>query len=117
MNNSLTAIGVSPVTLHGKPKDCRIPTAKTKLNYAMDKLQEGFANVYVPIDDLKCHNVQSKLSKEICDKANDLDHLLDAMKVKLTTADYKTKLQILTLVPRSCSSKHMLLIISMSQST
>ena len=81
------------------PKHVKVSCAREKVGKTMSTLKRSFATA-IGIEDL-CKTENTKLSdkqKENKKKAKDLD-LMVQIKDKLSSFDYRTKIQILTLKP------------------
>ena len=106
VDSSFEELGISPIKLHAMTKQRKIGHLKDKLDRAMSTMEE-MASTAANIDkeDLRRKEPQASVSSEIAAKAADLDTLLALMKEKIQVADYKTKIQILTLTPDSWSRK------------
>ena len=102
LNKTLSSIGSSPINLHSISQHSRGPTAKRKLAKVSQKLKENLVEAY-SIEDFNSNPSEAPISKDVQEKAKELDELHEALKAKLMTACYSDKVQILTLIPDSWS--------------
>ena len=110
INESLEAIGVSPIKTHSMPKHRRISYANAKLDNAVGTFKQSFATaVGINESDLVLNEKYKadKSVKALEKKASDLDKITEEMREKLTvgTLTYRKKVQILTLIPESWTIK------------
>eukprot|EP00112_Aurelia_sp_Birch-Aquarium-sp1_P016223 Seg366.9 transcript_id=Seg366.9/GoldUCD/mRNA.D3Y31 product="ARL14 effector protein" protein_id=Seg366.9/GoldUCD/D3Y31 len=106
VDSSFEELGISPIKLHAMTKHRKISHLKDKLDRAMSTMEEmASAAANIDREDLRRKEPQAAIASEIEAKAADLDTLLFLMKEKIQVADYKTKIQILTLTPDSWSRK------------
>ena len=84
MNQSLQALGESPLKTHALPPHQRVSYAKRKVEGAIGSLKQSFAKA-VGIDEYELMKKDSHevLKEETLQKAEDLDKLMEAVKVKL----------------------------------
>ena len=106
LNSTLSAAGISPITLHGIPLHNRPTCAKSKLSKVFQKFQTNISEVYdVDNVELESSGSASNVNVEVRKKAVELDMLHTAMKIKLKTVTNPEKIQILTLAPNLWSRK------------
>ena len=88
MNQCLQALGESPLKTHALPPHQRVSYAKRKVEGAIGSLKQSFAKA-VGIDEYELMKKDSHevLKKETLQKAEDLDKLMEAVKVKLALLD------------------------------
>ena len=111
INESLEAIGFSPIKTQSMPKHRRISYANAKLDRAVGTFKQSFATaVGINESDLVLNrkDTADKSVKELEKKASDLDKITEEMQEKLTvgTLTYREKVQILTLIPESWTIKY-----------
>ena len=102
---SLQALDESPLKLHGVAQHQRTKTAKVKLQKVVSKLEERVACAF-KVDVKELNKPQIAENPNNATKVADLDKLTLSMKEKIKQADYKMKIQILTLTPESWSRKY-----------
>lgn len=102
---SMAAIGVSPMKLHSLSTGSKLNYAKRKVDELKCKFKSKIARVLkLPENDLEDSSDSSNECTSMAQKAEDLDHLVAAMKEKLKiTSRNRDKIQILTMTPRSWS--------------
>ena len=106
INESLEAIGASPIKTHSMPKHPRLSYASQKLDRSISSFKETFTAA-IGVSESDIPTEQSSLTKEsvfeLRKKANDLDKLTEQMKAKLSiqTITHRGKVQILTLTQES----------------
>jgi len=104
INSSFEELSISPIKLHAMPTQSKVSHIKTKLDRAKSTVEEtALKAANVEKDIFKRKDPQSFCILEIKAKAADFDNLLSCMKEKIKDADYKRKIQILTLTPDSWS--------------
>ena len=94
-NESLAAMGCSPINLHAVPTQSRIHYAKEKLDKTIAIVKNTVAEVMqVDVTALPCASGTS-----IQLKADALDKLMAEIKEQIPLVDYREKIQLLTLIP------------------
>lgn len=104
INTSLTDIGESPLKFHAVPSHMRSTYAKRKLDLACSTMKNKVCKVLEK--DFSPEKRNEHIPKNIEEKANDLDRLVEMIKEKLETpVTRREKIQLLTLAPISWSRK------------
>ena len=106
LNSTLIDLDLSPLKLHAVPVHMKVGLGKRKLQQANSEMSKRVATMLnVEQKELSSSNDTSHtdVSKEIYDKANDMDRLIQLMKEKMLISNKRQKIQILTLTPESWS--------------
>ena len=75
LNTSLSAVGISPINLHGIPSHSRSSSAKSKLTKVVQKFKTDISEAY-NVDDVQLDsNESTSITREIENKAVELDRL------------------------------------------
>ena len=108
LSSTLNEAEVSPLKLHAIGGHSRTSYGKRKMLQVQRKFQEKQSQVQESIAyvlDVKSKELKNSesaiISKEIEQKANDLDIMVDLMKEKIKVSSRKVKIQILTMTPLS----------------
>ncbi len=109
LSSTLNEEDVSPLKLHAVARHSRATYGKRKMlqlqskfKEKQTKVQENMANVLdVDPKELENMNESDMNSKEMKEKAKDLDIMVDLMKEKIKESSRKVKVQVLTMTPSS----------------
>ena len=103
LNATLNELDVSPLKLHAVAQHSKASHGKRKLKQANEALSKKFASVLEMESEQLVPRFENPLQNDLIEKARDLDKLVDQMKMKLTAANRRERIQILTLIPESWS--------------
>ena len=104
LTDCFTSIGLSPLKTHALPPSSRRSLGKRKISALISEVSDKVAVALdVPIQNLETK--QNESDTLIKQKADQLDRLMYLLKEKLKTTDYRSKVQMLTLVPQEWSIK------------
>ena len=101
LGDRLQSISIFPIKTDSMPKHVKVSYAREKVGKAISTLKRSFATA-IGIEEDLCKTENTKLSdtqKENKKKVKDLDDLMEQIKDKLPSFDYRTKLQILIAKP------------------
>ena len=120
LNTTLSELDMSPIKLHSIPQSSKVSHGKQKIRQANEALSKRVAS-YLDVDaealDISNENPVNLSNKEINEKADDLDYLVDLMKEKLKVSNRRRKIQILTITPHSWSLRKAAQVFNVSKST